>query len=218
MGAEVGISHLAGCVPAVTLVGYGRTNTFLVRGEAGHLLVDTDYAGTLPAFFRAIKGVGVTVGDIACVIATHYHPDHCGIIGDLQRLGVRLLLMESQVGLCHAADRIFRREGRRFTPVDDAAATVLGFEGSGEVLSDMGIAAEVIPTPSHSADSVSVVVATGAALVGDLVCQSHLFAYGPGSPEALDWERIRARAPRVVCHAHGPAFRPLEGSHPACRA
>jgi hypothetical protein len=30
---------------------YGNTNTFLVRGGNGYLLVDTDYAGTLPAFY-----------------------------------------------------------------------------------------------------------------------------------------------------------------------
>ena len=34
---------------------YGNTNTFFIRGMSGNLLVDTDYAGTLPAFYRAIK-------------------------------------------------------------------------------------------------------------------------------------------------------------------
>ena len=33
---------------------YGNTNTFYVSGINGGLLVDTDYAGTLPAFFRAL--------------------------------------------------------------------------------------------------------------------------------------------------------------------
>ncbi len=34
---------------------YGNTNTFFIRGMSGNLLVDTDYAGTIPAFYRAIK-------------------------------------------------------------------------------------------------------------------------------------------------------------------
>ena len=39
----------------VSKLKYGNTNTFFVRGERGYLLVDTDYAGTLPAFYGAIK-------------------------------------------------------------------------------------------------------------------------------------------------------------------
>ena len=34
---------------------YGNTNTYLLTGSGGSLLIDTDYAGTLPAFFREIK-------------------------------------------------------------------------------------------------------------------------------------------------------------------
>ena len=34
---------------------YGNTNTFLIPCSVGCLLLDTDYFGTLPAFYRAIK-------------------------------------------------------------------------------------------------------------------------------------------------------------------
>lgn len=34
---------------------YGNTDTFLIRGTGGSLLFDTDYAGTLPAFFQGDK-------------------------------------------------------------------------------------------------------------------------------------------------------------------
>ena len=34
---------------------YGNTNTFLVPCNGGYLLVDTDYTGTLPAFYKALK-------------------------------------------------------------------------------------------------------------------------------------------------------------------
>ena len=37
-------------------------------------------AGTLNAFYKAIKSKGVRVKDIAFVLATHYHPDHIGLI------------------------------------------------------------------------------------------------------------------------------------------
>ena len=190
-----------------TLLSYGRTNTFLVRGNGTYLLVDTDYAGTLPAFFRAAKRLGVRVKDISCMLATHYHPDHCGLVGELQALGVTLLLLESQVGASSYAARVFERDGLSFTPVDEDAATIVTFGESRRCLARLGIAGEVLATPSHSPDSVSVALDDGCCLVGDLVPEGHLFAYGKDAPERRDWERLSAAGVVTVCHGHGPAFR-----------
>ena len=49
---------------------YGNTNTFFIRGMSGNLLVDTDYAGTLPAFYRAIKDCKIKISDITYILAT----------------------------------------------------------------------------------------------------------------------------------------------------
>ena len=190
-----------------TLLAYGRTNTFLVSGRGSYLLVDTDYAGTLPAFFRGIKRLGVRVDDISCVLATHYHPDHCGLVGELQGLGITLLLLESQVGASSYAERVFERDGLAFAPLDQDGATVVSFDESRRCLARLGIGGEVLATPSHSPDSVSVALDDGCCLVGDLVPEGHLFAYGADAPERRDWDRITATGAVTVCHGHGPAFR-----------
>ncbi|MBR5065148.1 MAG: MBL fold metallo-hydrolase, partial [Oscillospiraceae bacterium] len=57
----------------MTELRYGNTKTFYIKGDNGGLLVDTDYAGTLPAFYRSLKQNGITVKDISFVLATHYH-------------------------------------------------------------------------------------------------------------------------------------------------
>jgi glyoxylase-like metal-dependent hydrolase (beta-lactamase superfamily II) len=67
---------------------YGNTNTFFVQGSKSSLLVDTDYAGTLTAFYRALKQNDIRIKDIDYVMATHYHPDHMGLIGELMEQGV----------------------------------------------------------------------------------------------------------------------------------
>ncbi len=46
---------------------YGNTNTFFVEGSNGGLLVDTDYAGTLPAFYKALKQNDIRIRDIEYV-------------------------------------------------------------------------------------------------------------------------------------------------------
>lgn len=46
-------------------VKYGNTNTFYCPSPNGGLLVDTDYAGTMVAFYKAIKKAGFEVKDIS---------------------------------------------------------------------------------------------------------------------------------------------------------
>ena len=94
----------------VTRIRYGNTNTFLIKGTKGSILIDTDYAGTLPQFYKAIKELGIKVSDIDYVLATHYHPDHIGLISELMKQGVKLIIMESQANHVHYSDSIFARE------------------------------------------------------------------------------------------------------------
>lgn len=85
---------------------YGNTNTFFIRGMSGNLLVDTDYAGTLPAFYRAIKDCKIKISDITYILATHYHPDHIGLVSELMNQGVKLLVIDIQYSYIHFADSI----------------------------------------------------------------------------------------------------------------
>lgn len=91
---------------------YGNTNTFFIRGTGDGLLIDTDFAGTLPAFYRAIKEHSIKISDISYILATHYHPDHIGLVSELMKQGIKLLLIDTQKSHIHFADEIFRKDKR----------------------------------------------------------------------------------------------------------
>ena len=182
---------------------YGNTNTFLLRGESGSLLIDTDYAGTLPAFYKAIKQQGITVRDITYVMATHFHPDHTGIIGDLIEHGVKLLLMDTQVGHVHFSDAIFHREKHLpYTPIDESQSTIIRCAECRDFLLSLGIRAEIVSTPSHSVDSVSVILDDGTCIVGDLEPIEYLGAYGENPALATDWKLVLGYRPKRILYAH----------------
>ena len=183
---------------------YGNTNTFLVPCCSGYLLVDTDCAGTLPAFYKALKTVAeVKSKDIAYVLATHYHPDHMGLIPELMKQGVRLLLMDTQTKDVHYPDQIFAREkSLRFDPIDESEAEVVSCHKSRAFLADIGIAGEIISTPSHSRDSVSLVLDDGDCLVGDLEPMEYLSAYEDNPALKADWDAILSFRPKRILYSH----------------
>lgn len=182
---------------------YGNTNTFYIAGAKGGLLVDTDSAGTLPRFFKAIKAACIDIRDISYVLATHYHPDHIGIVGELQKLGVTLLIADVQIGFVHFADGIYSRDRRsNFRPVDENGARVIACAESRSFLRSIGIGGEIIHTPSHSKDSISVVLDDGDCIVGDLEPVGYLAASGHDPGLKSDWERIASCHPRRILFAH----------------
>ncbi len=183
---------------------YGNTNTYFIQGGKGGLLVDTGYAGTLPAFYRSIKKAGIKVSDIGYVLATHYHPDHMGIIGNLMEQGVGLLLLEEQMETVHFSDGIFERESLPYVPVNEKAATVMPCSESRAFLSSIGISGEIISTPSHSKDSVSLIMDDGHCFVGDLEPPEYAEAYENNRLLKTDWDRILSFAPKTVFFAHRP--------------
>ena len=182
---------------------YGNTNTFLLCGNAANLLIDTDYAGTLSAFYKEIKRHSIDVQDITYVMATHYHLDHMGLIGELMERGVKLLLIDAQTEYVHFSDEIFGREKQiKYTPIDESLATVISCAESRSFLISMGINGEIISTPSHSEDSVSVILDDGDCIVGDLEPIDFLDAYEDNPRLEKDWRRIMSYKPKRILYAH----------------
>ncbi|MCH5271167.1 MAG: MBL fold metallo-hydrolase [Lachnospiraceae bacterium] len=182
---------------------YGNTNTFFLRGNGANLLVDTDYAGTLSVFYKEIKNHQIGIRDITYVLATHYHPDHIGIISELMEQGVKLLLIDTQIKYVHFADEIFRRDNRlKYKPISETKATVISCSESRDFLLAMGISGEVISTTSHSEDSISVILDSGDCIVGDLEPIDYLAAYNDNPKLKNDWDNIMRYNPKRILYAH----------------
>ena len=180
---------------------YGNTNTFYIPGSDGGLLVDTDWAGTLPLFFKAIKTAGIEMKAITTLLVTHYHPDHMGLAGELQRLGVKLLAVDVQRLFVHASDEIFARDKHlSYRAVDESAATVISCAESRDVLKGLGIDGEILHTPSHS--EVSLARDDGSCLVGDLEPLAYLAGYEENPALKSDWEQLMRRRPKRILYAH----------------
>jgi len=174
-----------------------------VQGVNGGLLIDTDYAGTMQAFYKALKKSGISITDITYILATHYHPDHIGLVSELQKMGIKLLLIDTQCNYVHFADAIFKREKHlRYEPIGEKNATIIACDESRDFLADLGIVGEIIQTASHSEDSISVILDSGECMVGDLEPMEYLVAYEENIALQNDWKLVMSYHPRVIYYAH----------------
>ena len=190
-------------MPVVSKLKYGNTNTFFIQGTNGGLLIDTDYAGTLSAFYKETKTHGIKLSDIAYVLATHYHPDHIGLVSELMKQGVKLLLVDTQVESVHFADEIFSREKRLdYKPINVDDSIILECNESREFLQSIGIAGEIISTPSHSYDSISLILDDGRCFVGDLEPIEYLGGYESNDRLKKDWNIVMNYNPKIIYYAH----------------
>ena len=151
----------------IQLLKYGNTNCYYIKGKKGSILVDTDWAGTLQAFYKKVKELNIT--NIDYLLITHYHPDHMGIVQDIiDSMNVKLLVIDVQKDYIHCSDKIFEKNKNiNFNPIC-TEPLIISCNDSRNFLNNLGINGEIIYTPGHSDDSISLILDEGIALVGDL--------------------------------------------------
>ena len=148
---------------------YGTTNTYLIKGEKGAILFDTGWAGTLAAFCHAMGEKGEKVQDINFILISHFHPDHMGIVQEIADMSPVICVADIQKDYIHSSDQIFARDKKAgFIPVRDETIRCFTIKESRAFLKKLGIEGEVLSTPGHSDDSISLMLDSGELFVGDL--------------------------------------------------
>lgn len=181
---------------------YGNTNTYLIKGTEKYILFDTDWAGTFERFCQAIKSIGIQIQDIEYLFLSHFHPDHMGIAGQLAELGIKIVVVDIQKNFVHFSDEIFVKEkNKSFIPIDDAKVILISIDESRSFFEKLGIQGEIIETPGHSDDSVSIWLDDGMLLVGDLNPLYELPLH-EGTQIADTWNKLLKMRPNKICYGH----------------
>jgi glyoxylase-like metal-dependent hydrolase (beta-lactamase superfamily II) len=171
-------------VHPVTVAGRHNINTYLLVG-ARPILVDAGVPGSGRKIVDGIAAHGVDPGDLALIVLTHAHIDHFGAAAHVSRLTGAPIA-------AHRADLDPYRAGRArepYLPTGPFGAmmsrmpalhrTVQSVEpdlvlDGPHRLEDFGIAGRIVPTPGHTAGSVSVLTDDGDLVAGDLIASSFL--------------------------------------------
>ncbi len=213
------------------------TRVFLVQGAAGWLLVDTGTAGSADRILAQMAQHDVAPDDVRLILITHGHTDHTGSAAALrERTGAPVAIHAQDADDLRAGDHqpdslqptnwlldaIMRVPFlRRVFPSSDPCPPDILFEepcrldDSSSPLGAIGIAGEVIATPGHTPGSVSVLLDSGEAIVGDMVMGQLMGLIRKPGPPIVAWDletnwqslhRLLDRSPRLIYPSHGGPF------------
>jgi endoribonuclease LACTB2 len=191
-------------MPPIVNVGYASTNYYAITAGRSYLLVDVGWPGTLPKLRHALDRAGIALSLVGHLLITHYHPDHAGLAQELKREGVRLLVLELQLPAIPKLGQYMKPE-HHFQPITLEDCLVISLGESRAFLRGLGLDGEVIATPGHSDDSVTLILDEGLAFTGDLP-PPHMAPDASGMTER-SWEAIRAHNVQTIYPGHGPSFR-----------
>lgn len=185
-------------------VGYRSTNYWVVSAGSSRLLVDLGWPGTMGQMRAVLNRMDVPLAEIRYALATHYHIDHAGLAQDLKKAGVPLLVIDLQLPAIPRMKK-WTKPHDNYTEITLDDNVVISSAESRPVLADIGIPGEILPTPGHSDDSVSLLLDDGSAFTGDLTRPSFI---GMEDPDVVlaSWRLLRQHGATRVYPAHGPAY------------
>jgi glyoxylase-like metal-dependent hydrolase (beta-lactamase superfamily II) len=208
----------------------GFTRSYIIQGDAA-VMIDTGMPGQAKKFTRALAGIPLAAQEIKLMIITHGHLDHIGSAAAFKEItGARIAM--------HSADKEWLEKAGKTVPPFPPGVTTWGRIMSGimtqfggpmridpavvEVdlgdqpfsLAAYGISGRVLATPGHTPGSVSVLLDSGAAFVGDLAMNRHFLRFGPGLPVLAEnmevviksWKYLLEQGARTVYPTHGKPF------------
>jgi glyoxylase-like metal-dependent hydrolase (beta-lactamase superfamily II) len=159
--------------------------------------------GTLRA---SLNRADIPLGEIQYALATHYHIDHAGLAQDLKNAGVPLLMVDVQMPFVQLMKRHIKPQDH-FTEILMDGNVIISTPESRQLLHRVGIAGEILHTPGHSDDSVSLLLDDGRVFTGDLTDPRLVGAENPDVVSA-SWRLLMERGATEVYAGHGP-IRPL---------
>ncbi|MHC5037901.1 MAG: MBL fold metallo-hydrolase [Planctomycetota bacterium] len=203
---------------------------FVIEGEKP-VLIDTGTPGSDRFIEEALQRLGVQPTDIDLIVITHGHWDHIGSVARIrERTGAKIAMHEEDK---HCLEEGLKRVARGQTlwakflmvltksimlfKTVEATKVDITVGGEGLDLSDYGIAGRILHTPGHTPGSLTVLLDSGDAFVGDMSIQGFPMSLRPGIPSfAADREQVRESWKRlfdegaVIAHpSHGKDF-PVE--------
>ncbi len=204
----------------IITISCGMVNCFLIKGDK-YILVDTGLPKKLEIIKEALKNNNVDPKQISLIVCTHNHTDHVGELGNLKELtGAKVAIHISEAESLSLGKSIETKpvgvlgkiitkffKNPKFKPV---IADILVNDDL--KLNEFGVDGRLIHTPGHTPGSLTVVLANGDIIVGDLISAKKkwkgykvslpIFATNMNELKESLWKIVKL-SPKSIYNSHG---------------
>jgi len=205
----------------------GFDHCYLIQ-DKGTIMVDGGAPRKAKEFTKAIEKIDINARDIKLIILTHGHWDHIGSAKEIKEVtGAKIALhhlekewLEKSLkpmppGVTtwgHTLGKIIKVLLPLISIPGANVDVVIGDEGL--LLDGYGIPGKVIHTPGHSSGSVSILLETGEAFVGDMAMNQFPLRFSPGLPIFAEdlvklkesWKLLLGQGVKMIYPSHGEPF------------
>ena len=214
------------------------TKVFLIPVNNGYLLIDNGYEKEYGRFLKGLDEHNIDIMDIKYLMITHHHDDHAGFLNKMtaRNKTLRVILHEKSVPLLAAGENNKKNGGGiinhviyalfrikmlitpdwdfRFPPYIARKQDIVLRGERTPLPEEVGLARNVIHTPGHSSDSVSLIYKDKYLFCGDMASSFLLWAgarhctlFNEDISQVYDsWEKVLSLNIEFLLPAHGKPF------------
>lgn len=215
-------------------VGNRIVNNWIYPIEDGYVLIDTGYKNGFSKLKKNLLKQNIEPGRIRYIFLTHAHDDHAGYLNDLLLNNPSLKVVMSNKSL----DGLYKGQnsfaGGCTSKLALLFCNIMKLFGKGEhtypklkkefesrciQITDVNrqeigllLSGQIIDTPGHTADSISIMLSDGSLFCGDAAMSgfpslNKITIWAEDKDEFLaSWRTIIAIKPKVIYPAHGQPF------------
>jgi glyoxylase-like metal-dependent hydrolase (beta-lactamase superfamily II) len=209
------------------IIQVGVTNCYLLKSNCCNVLIDTGYKGKAKIILDFLEKNEILPENIKLIILTHAHYDHIGNASELKKLtGAKILLHKNDLSLLDSrvtdsqSTKPLNFWGKILLSKVSSIDTTFN-ELKPDILIDSefdlkiyGFKGKIISTPGHSKGSISIVLDSGEAFIGDLAMNGLPLRLGAGEPifgEDIDeiyqsWKKLIVNKAKTLYPSHGDCF------------
>jgi hydroxyacylglutathione hydrolase len=213
---------------AIHTIPLGFDNAYLVKDQ-GTIMIDCGEPKKSKAFIKGLEEVSIKPEEIKLIVLTHGHWDHIGSAAEIKEItGAKIVMHQNEKRWLEESLKpmppsvtawgsvISKLVTWGIIPFKHIRATKVDIilKDKEFSLNDYGIEGKVIHTPGHSSGSVSILLDTGEAFVGDLAVNKFPLRLTPGLPIFAEdwpkliesWQKLLDLGVKIVYPAHGDPF------------
>jgi hydroxyacylglutathione hydrolase len=209
----------------ITTIKMLSSNAYVVANDKQAILIDAGMKKKEKKILVALARMQLSPRDIQLIILTHTHYDHCGSLKALQQItGAKVLVHKAEASCLAQGYCAFPKGTMWFPKIMSAIGNALNKKVGryAAVVPDIliskrfdlkpfGIDGYVLPTPGHTAGSISVVIEGNHAIVGDTLF--NIFKHSVYPPYANDqkgllrsWQELLETGCEHFYPGHGKPF------------